>query len=220
MSSTYLPTGVHIFNDDLLANAPDYDDAKTQFSTIIHVLHHPELKEYFKHFDELANTAKARSRRWGARAIIMGAIAIAFAAGEIILQSYHKDLDTGIGGWQNVLVWTVAVVAALSGIISVLIGKFGVLYGSRKNEWLHNRFMTERIRQFHFETFVARLPEIVTSLQGEDEATRIAKADEYERHRRAWFAAFQSDLRGKVGSVLNQTVETRGRHVWQHEQRN
>lgn len=218
MSSAYLPVGVHIFNDDLLANAPDYIDAKRQFPTIIHVLNHPELQEYFRHFDDLANAGKAKSRRWGARAILMGAIAIALAAAEIILQSYHDNLDRSIGSWENVLLWTLAVVAALSGIASVLIGKLGVLYGTRKSEWLHDRFMTERIRQFHFETFVAKLREIVASLQGKDEATRTANVKEYEEQRRAWFAAFQGALRGKVGSVLSQTLETRRRHVWQHEQ--
>lgn len=216
MSSIYPPVGMHIFNDDLLANAPDYDDAKKQFPTIIHVLHHPGLQNYFKHFDDRGSAAKMRSRRWGARAIVMGALAIALAATEIILQNYHKDLDRSIGGWENVLLWIVAVVAALSGIGSVLIGKFGVLYGSRKSEWLLNRFMTERIRQFHFETFLARLPEIVSSLQGEDEATKRSNIGEYNKQRDAWFSAFQSNLRGKVGSVLNQTLRTRRRNVWQH----
>jgi hypothetical protein len=95
---------------------------KVQFPTIIHVLNHPELQEYFKHFDRLANTAKARSRQWGAAAIIMGAIAIALAATEIILQSYNKELNTAAGSLVNVLLWTIAIVAALSGIGSVVIG--------------------------------------------------------------------------------------------------
>jgi hypothetical protein len=214
-SPIYPSVHEHIFNDDLLANAPDYEDAKRQFPSIIHVLHHPELQKYF---DDLANAAKARSRKWGAAAIWCGAIAIALAAAEIILQSYRRDLDPSIGSdWENLVAWTIAVAAALSGIVSVLIGKMGVLYGSRKSEWLQNRFMTERIRQFHFETFVARLPQIVASLQGDDDATRIASVEEYVRQRSEWFAIFQSELKGKVGAVLSLTLDTRGSHVSQHE---
>jgi hypothetical protein len=219
MTSIYLPVDVHVFNDDLLANVPDYDDAERQFPTMIHVLNHPELQKYFKIFDDLANVAKSKSRRWGARAIVTGALAIALAAAEIILQNYHTDLFATLGDGENVLLWAVAVAAALSGIASVLIGKIGMLFGRKKSEWLHNRFMTERIRQFHFQTFTARLPEIIASLQGEDDAARTANVGEYERKRDAWFTVFQSELRGKIGSVFDQTLETRRRHVWQHEQR-
>lgn len=213
------PVGMHTFNDDLLANPPDYDDAKAEFPTVVHVLYHPELQDYFRHFDSAANAAKKRSRRWGAIAITTGALAIALAAAEIILQSYHKDIDVGIGDWENILLWAVAVVAAASGVASVLIGKIGLLYGTRKREWLYNRFMTERIRQFHFETFLARLPEIIASLGGRDGEACAARTEEYQRQRATWFAAFRRSLTGKVDSVLSLTLETRRRYVWQHEQR-
>jgi hypothetical protein len=211
-SRVYSPVTLHIVNDDLFVNPSDYADAKRQFPTIIHVLDHPELRECFEHFNDLANSAKAKSRKWGAIAIAMGALAIAFSAIEIIVHSYHKEL--GAGDWLNVSLWVIAVAAALSGIGGVLIGKIGVLYGARKRDWLHNRFMSERIRQFHFQTFVARIPEILASLQSNNEATGAVKV--YETRRAEWFAAFQRELTGKVGAVLGQTIEARAHHAWQH----
>jgi hypothetical protein len=47
-------------------------------------------------------------------------------------------------------------IAAFLGVVSILIGFGGVLYSGAKRRWLHNRVMTERLRQFHFQAFVCR----------------------------------------------------------------
>ena len=64
----------------------------------------------------------------------------------------------------------------MAGIMSVVIGLWGVLYAKSKRQWLRQRLMTEWLRQFHFQTFVYHLPEIVASLgkSGDVEAYRSA----------------------------------------------
>jgi hypothetical protein len=91
------------------------------------------------------------------------------------------------------------------GVLSVAIGAFGVLFGSRKREWLHNRFMGERVRQFHFQSFVALLPEIVASLDRHGEKAATAKT-EFESGRRILFLQFKNEferhLDGQFASVI------------------
>src|SRR5262245_6292358 len=70
----------HRFNDDLLVNQTDLTEARKQFPTIIHVLDHPELRKLFQEHDGYANAAKRRSRKWGVRAVILGALALVGAA--------------------------------------------------------------------------------------------------------------------------------------------
>jgi hypothetical protein len=225
MSTIYAPIGEHIFNDDLLSNERDLEHAEVQFPTVIHILDDSALRECFQHFNKLAMAAKAKGRRLGSLAIALGALAIILAAFEIELQNVLQSTQRGstsivVGwNWNNFWQWAIATTGAVCGIASVAIGKIGFLYGRRKEEWLQNRFMSERIRQFHFETFVARLPEIIASLQDEDEATRAANIERYRNQRSGWFAVFQDEINGKLGAVLNQTLETRKRHVWQHEKR-
>jgi hypothetical protein len=211
--TSVLPTSEgHKFNDDLLANDGDIQEARKQWETIIHVLNHRELQKYFHQFNGRADNAKSKSLKWGTIAILLGAIAVLLAATEINLQQYERPLTEQIGDWANLVQWAIAVVAALSGIASVTIGKMGILFGRRKSQWLHNRFMGERIRQFHFQTFIARLPEIVASLEGETAKTK------FESMRSEWFAAFQADFDGKVNGAFEDAIQT-ANDGWLHDAR-
>ncbi len=154
----------HTFNDDLLANKGDRRAVHELYPTLEHALYHPELVAYFKKFNDRADSAKKMSRTWGKLSIVLGAAALVLAATEIVARflieshsswcivrfmiEYHFSL--AIGG-----------IAAACGILSVAIGGFGVLFGSRKQQWLHIRFMGERIRQFHFQSLIAQLPQIL-----------------------------------------------------------
>jgi hypothetical protein len=185
----------HIFNDDLLTNADDHKAARELYPTIEHVLYHKELIDYFQKYNDRADIAKKTSRTWGKWAIALGAAAIALAAIEIIVEI------AAASPWPLL----VGAVAATCGVLSVAIGAFGVLFGSRKREWLHNRFMGERVRQFHFQSFVALLPEIVASLDRHGEKAATAKT-EFESGRRILFLQFKNEferhLDGQFASVI------------------
>jgi hypothetical protein len=184
-----------IFNDDLLANTGDRNSARELYPTIEHVLYYQELIDCFKKYNDRADIAKKTSRTWGKWAIALGATAIALAAVEItveIIATSHWPLIIGAG-------------AALCGVSSVAIGAVGALFGSRKREWLRNRFMGERIRQFHFQSLIAQLPEIAASLECNGDKAAKAKA-EFESSRRKLFLQFKNEfehnLDGQFASVI------------------
>src|SRR5262245_30083094 len=118
---------VHTFNNDLLANATDLETVQELYKPLEHALHHPDLIGWFNTFNDHADAAKKGSRKWGERAIALGAFALFLAACEIMT---HWSL--AIGG-----------LAAVCGLASVVIGAIGVLFGEKKTQWLYNRFMGE-----------------------------------------------------------------------------
>jgi hypothetical protein len=72
--------------------------------------------------------------------------------------------------------------------------------------------MTERLRQFHFQAFVCRWPEIVNSLASQ------RAAESYVADRRLWFAAFTQKMeRGLVAEFTNLMQETDEKDVWLYE---
>jgi hypothetical protein len=172
----------HTFNNDLLANPDDLKAANELYQPLEHALHHPELVDWFNTFNDRADAGKKASRKWGERAIVLGAAALFLAAGEImtmLLTGSHWSL--AIGG-----------VAAACGLASIGIGAFGVLFGQRKRQWLHDRFMGERIRQFHFQSLIALLPQVLaTSRPGGDKSV-------FESERRRLFAQFRADYDARL----------------------
>ena len=193
----------HIFNDDLLANAGDHKAAHELYPTIEHVLYHQDLIGHFKKYNDQANLAKKTSRTWGKWAIVLGATAIVLAAIEIIVEI------TAVSPWPLFI----GAVAATCGVSSVAIGAFGVLFGSRKREWLHNRFVGERIRQFHFQSFIALLPEIVASVNGDGDKAANAKA-EFESSRRKLFLQFENEFEHNLDGQFTSVIGPYGEADW------
>ena len=144
--------GGHVFNSDLLANEHDRDKIRDLYAPLEDILYHKELIDTFGKYNVLADDAKKRSRTLGKLAIVLGGMAIALAAIEVAIGISDE------GGPARTLVF--GFLAALCGILSIVIGAFGVLFGDKKRKWLHNRFMGERIRQFHFQSLIVQFPEI------------------------------------------------------------
>jgi hypothetical protein len=72
--------------------------------------------------------------------------------------------------------------------------------------------MTERIRQFHFQTFVLRLPQVLASLQDEAAKTRFVS------ERALWFDSFKGRFAGKLDSAFAATVREQEKlDVWLHD---
>jgi hypothetical protein len=165
----------HRFNDDLLINRGDLDRAQMAFPHVAHVLDHPSLRDEFRRFDVPANAAKKRGRVAGLLAIGMGAVSLVIAAATPMYRGSPH-------------IWVFGLIAALLGVASIFIGFGGVLYARAKRRWLCNRVMTERLRQFHFQSFVCRWREIAASLNG----TTAAK--DYSDQRQNWFHTFLATL--------------------------
>jgi hypothetical protein len=189
----------HKYNDDLLLAREDRELAARKYPAIWHVLDHPELRQLFVTYDGPANRAKRRARKAGLWAIGLVWIALVIASSE------HWLAHTG---WAR----TFAVISAACGLVGVIIGGTGILFASKKQEWLYGRLMTERIRQFHFQTLVFRVPEILRSLGG-DEA-RAA----FLSQRKLWFDEFHAHFHGKLDEQFTSTLEDETQKgAWLHE---
>jgi hypothetical protein len=176
------PSDDHKFNDDLLLHEEDRKLASIKYPTIFHVLDHPQLRQLFSKYDTPTNRAKRIGLIAGFWAIGLGFGALGIAALELIFAH-----PAGV---------TLAVVSGLCGVLSFLIGSVGVLFAGRKRNWLRGRLMGERIRQFHFQMLVSRLPEILASLKSD--AAKLSFLSE----RNVWFESFKASLIGKLDSTL------------------
>jgi hypothetical protein len=190
----------HKFNNDLLVNERDRELAARSYPRLFHVLDHPELREQFGCYDAHANAAKKRSRHSGLLAIVLGTLAL---LGASVASLFHNP-----EGSSTML----GMASALAGIASVMIGLWGVLYAKSKRHWLCQRLMTERLRQFHFQTFVSHLPEIVASLRFPGDAKAYVEA------RTGWFDAFKARYDGHLPAELTGILDgRRASDVWLHE---
>src|SRR5262249_45409490 len=79
----------------------------------------------------------------------------------------------------------------------------GVIYGKRKAEWLHRRLFTERLRQFHFQTFVLNIREIAISCRGEAEQNKFLQL------RDGWLQSFELDYKRNAETKLSQLLDPR-----------
>jgi hypothetical protein len=189
----------HKFNSDLLLAREDRELAAAKYPTMWHVLDHPELRHLFAAYDQPANRAKRRARTAGLWAIVLVWIALVIASSEHFLTEIP---------WARGL----AAIAAVCGLVGVLIGGTGVLFASKKEEWLHRRLMTERIRQFHFQTFVFRWPQILRSMSS-DKAREAFLAE-----RKMWLEEFDLRFQGKLNEQFTSTLEDeKGTDAWLHE---
>ncbi len=178
------------FNNDLLLSEADQKLAKEEFPNVFFALDFPNLRSLFQPFDVRANLSKTRSRRWGVTAVLLATLALMLAAAEVLLHHYPKDL-----------VKTIAGVGAIAGIASVLIGFFGIMFHEKKQRWLADRLATERMRQFHFQTYIAYAASIVAGVSNE------SLAWDFINKRNEELLKFKADMIDKVDAILHHLVE-------------
>ncbi|HNR76028.1 MAG TPA: hypothetical protein PKM48_02790 [Parvularculaceae bacterium] len=179
----------YTFNHDLLLNETDVAEARKDFPNIVFALHNPALKDVFRPIDQRAGAAKRKSRQWGVLAVGLATLALMLAAGEVLYHDYSKST-----------VRLIALLGAIAGITSVFIGVFGVMFRARKIRWLADRLTTERLRQFHFQHYVAYASDIL------DGAAEESKARAYLRQRAEDFKKFKADLVDRADDELNHLV--------------
>jgi hypothetical protein len=185
-----------IFNNDLLANPDDVSKINDVYGPLQQVLYHQELVGYFNKYNDLANNAKTRSRTWGKRALALGVYAIALAVAEVVgvvLNLGNERFSFALG-----------FLASCCGLLSIAIGARGILFGKRKQEWLVNRFVGERIRQFHFQSLIMQFPEIVGFLLTDDKADGLRAKFRSDRER--LFKQFMSELESNIAARFNSVI--------------
>jgi hypothetical protein len=187
------PTLEHRFNDDLLISDVDQTFAKEHYTTIYHILDHPELREEFLRYDALA----IRSRRWvhcvGMAAVVLCASALLGSAATPLLRQFPtvpKELLSG-------LLWL-----EIGGILGVVIAAGGLWISGARKKWLEARMMAEVIRIWHFQNLICRGKEIEASCSGDFNAH-----ENYKKARDLEFRAFLREWSGSPDSHLRSLVE-------------
>jgi hypothetical protein len=182
-----IPLGGHKYNSDLLVYCEDREAARREHPEVAHVLIHPELIAAFDRIDDEANGAKNASRTWGFRAVVMALLSLLGGSSAVLWEQAGDGWRIGIAG-----------VSAVLGVAAALVAWVGILYGPRKAAWLRNRLRTERLRQFHFQSFVAHFKDVVDSVAAvrKDEQAKLV----YETKRASWFQAFCNEY-GISGNV-------------------
>lgn len=193
MSSSDYP-----FNDELLFTEADRGLAKKLFPGIYPALDHEELRAAFSGIDEAANAAKKRSRRWGMIAVALVTLSLLLASTELL----SHELD-----WSKGTLAVMGIVSAALGIPGALLGAFGVLFANTKREWLEGRLLTERMRQFHFQTFVGLMPDIL-------EASRSGDWSAFTAKRGILLEKFKKEVIERRSSLFTAMVDGDDQDVW------
>ena len=189
------------FNNDLLVGPEDRKTAQLAFPAILHVVENDELIAEFQKYEEPAKRAKNRSLRWGLAAVLLVVIALFGTSAEHLYGIYLSRLAAVV----------LACVSAVLGLVGALIGLFGFMIGKAKSDWLHRRMMTEVLRQFHFQTFVCRVEEILASLGGEDGKRRFVD------QRKKWLAEINMRFAYHLEPELHGlTQKGRNQNIWLH----
>jgi hypothetical protein len=177
-------------NDDLLLSEENREQAALSFPTLVHVLDFPSLREVFAAYEVPANRSKARLHQGGMATIILGVVALAGASTETLY-----------GALPPTAAATLVVVSATAGLFSIAFGAFGVLSSRSKARWLEARLMTERLRQFQFQTLACRIPTIVGN------AATPELRDQFFKTRDRWLAKFQMEYKGHLSAKLKEILD-------------
>jgi hypothetical protein len=100
--------------------------------------------------DTEANRAKKASQAWGFWAVVMALLSLFGGSSEAVWGRLEEPWVVPIAG-----------ICGMLGLVAVLLAGFGVLHGTRKRAWLRNRLRTERMRQLHFQVFLAQFSRVV-----------------------------------------------------------
>jgi hypothetical protein len=175
-----------IFNDDLLVNEGDVRHAKQQFPEVFEILDHPELREEFRKYDRTANRARLFVRWIGISAVISAAVALLSTATESL--------------WHNVsYAGKLGIVFAMCGLAASVIASGGLWLGPWRKQWMEGRFMTERLRQWHFQLLICKGSEIEELLSQRTPEAFL----EFKRLRKVWFEDFLHEYKRKLDSRMD-----------------
>lgn len=195
----YGPDG-HRYNDDLLLGEEARKRAESEFADVYHIINNTALQDRFREVNTEANRSKRTSQVAGIYAVLLAFVALACAATE---SAWVHSPDN----WPRII----AGVSGLMGLISALIAWRGFLYGTNKAIWLENRLYTERLRQYHFQSFVQRISAMAETISSE------AGVTDYKNERDALFKEFEADFRKNRGAYLKKLLDPKTPpSVWLH----
>jgi hypothetical protein len=157
----------------------------------------PELLAEFKKADIEAGKARDANRTWGKLGISLVLIALLWASlGRLVATE----------GVQS----TAGRLAALVGVVGLVMGLAGLRKTSQRDVWLRARLRTETLRLFHFYYIVARLPEI------EAASSSLERQATYIRGRKGAFEVLLAIALRQPRERLKEIVDLRPRDPFAH----
>ena len=162
------------FNDDLLLADEDRKLVAETFPQLMYVLDFPSLRELFASYDKPANRAKKRLRRFGLATILLAVIALLGASTEPLFKNPDEPIASRLMAFF-----------AAAGVLSIVISTLGIFLSNYKTKWLEARLMTERLRQFYFQTLVFHIASIVRS------TAKRETEEQFCTERERWFSLFK-----------------------------
>lgn len=137
-------------NTDLALNEGDTAYLYSQFPRIAEALIWPELVEAFRLHEDQARKLKTGSRRNNFASIVL--IVMSLTLTMVATATPFAPLVEG----QTVVAHAMSIAALLLLFGAILLGK-GVLFGRKRDNWLKNRLIAERLRHLHFQYILANL---------------------------------------------------------------
>jgi len=148
------------------------------------VLHHPALLKAFNDYDSIADS-KQKVFRWsGTVSLLLAGISLTGIAVELLLGALAVHVD-----------WKVTIVLELCAATSVLFA-LGPWLSRTRTQWLTARFMTEQIREWHFQLL----------LDGSLVSKAVAAPKDFEAERdKRWtrFMAIAPSAEGAMNSFVD-----------------
>jgi hypothetical protein len=172
--------------------------AAKQFSSIWFALYPKKLCDEFKENDKKATQLKEDFQWWGFLVVRFAVVALAIAAVEPTLLRPAADA----GYLPHAVSLVAAIVAGSLGVMSVLMGYFGMGFAGRKRNWLRSRLLCERIRQWRWQYYCAHIPQILSS--SSDAASRDKYAAEHDQA----FSEFLQNLKKQQDDVLDNILSS------------
>jgi hypothetical protein len=174
--------------DAVMSDEPKYN---WDIATTEPPLAHKALQTRFHQIDKLANAEKSSSRKRGYIAVALGAVSLLTASAASLLESSYEVYLSQF--------------AAIAGVCSIAIGVFGVLHAGAKRKWLELRYQTERLRQFHFQSAIALLPELLAQQTDPTSNRFTAQRDELFKR----FSLLHLDVAAgdRLGAILRDADE-------------
>lgn len=158
-------------DDDYIASVPRLD----------RVLRHPALLDIFQRYDATANAMQKTLRLTGSISLWLGALALAGTTAKLLAGSLHTELPR---------VLLVAIEVAALGAVALALGPW---FARTRRRWLTARFVTEQIRQWHFQML----------LDGHTVSLAHSAPEEFERIRATRWSQFTSRLASAQGAMIS-----------------
>lgn len=190
------------FNDELLLTDSDRALAARLYPSVMFALDHPSLRKDFLRIDQVAIRAKKRSRLIGLLTLCFAVVSLLGFPLENVIAALWPDMSQ-----PAVIFRWLAIIGAACGVLAIVFGNAGFLFGKSKRDWLEKRLMSERLRQWHAQYLIAHALDVARA------AGDAAREAAYATLRETAYQQFQRTFLDQITSEYTKyTLRTAAGH--------